>query len=262
MARTVLRSCTLVLLLALGWSTPSSAQDKPLLSQEIRAVLERDGAEAAERRFSEIFPAHKDEYVVDVEGIAQLGGELAQGGDYPGAQAIGRMAAVIAQDMMASGGVGRGAVPMPSPAPPRAPSPRREARPAPAAAPSGPPPEVRALMGEPRDDLDRFVGQYGDPAAQDGTPRNLFAAKRCDGYLVVGATWGGASNWHMRSTSDLAFEADVFAGQMVHVTFQMAPDGTPQSLTHDWESLDSPLQYVGPLPEGWVEGGCMQPPMR
>jgi hypothetical protein len=117
-------------------------------------------------------------------------------------------------------------------------------------------------MGEPRSDLERFVGVYGDPAQQSDTPRNLYAAPRCDGYLVVGATWGDASPWHLRSTADAAFEAELFGGQMIHVTFQTAPDGSPRSLAHDVDGLDSPLQYIGPVPDDWVPGGCLPPPVR
>lgn len=258
MSRATCLSVFIASMLTLATTASLSAQDKPLLSDEIRAVMERDGAQAAQQRFNEIFPGHKDEYTIDMEGLAAIAQERAQAGDYQAAQAISTMAAAIAQDMLAARGLGGGAAtPTPTPAPSQRPSEPSRSQPA----NRRDAPSVRDVMGEPRSDLQRFVGMYGDPAQQGGTPHNLYAAVRCDGYLVIGATWGDAQRWDMRSTSDLAFEAELFGGRMVHVTFQMASDGTPESLTHDVEGLDSPLQYVGPLPEGFG-GKCLQPPMR
>jgi len=260
MSRTACLSILTAWTLMLAAAADVSAQDKPLLSTEIRSVMDREGAQAAQRRFNEIFPAHKDEYTIDMEGLGAIAQDRAQAGDYEGASAISSMAAAIAQDFLASNGLGGGAIPTPSSTPAQ---PQRRAEPSRSdAAGAGGAPSVRDIMGEPRSDLQRFVGLYGDPAQQGDTPRDLFALVRCDGYLVIGATWGDASNWNMRSTSDLAFEAELFQGRMVHVTFQMSPDGTPRSLTHDQEGLDSPLQYIGPVPEGWVQGECVPPPVR
>ena len=119
---------------------------------------------------------------------------------------------------------------------------------------------MRAAMGEPRDDLARFVGQYGDPGAQGDTPRNLFAAVRCDGYLVAGATWGDAALWHLRSTSDTEFEMDdPFTGSTIRVSFDVGTDGTPRSMSHNVDFIESPLPFLGALPADWGTE-CIRPP--
>jgi len=45
---------------------------KPLLSAEIGKVIDKDGAEAGQRRFDELYPAHKDEYQLDIRGFLEL----------------------------------------------------------------------------------------------------------------------------------------------------------------------------------------------
>jgi hypothetical protein len=69
--------------------------EKPLLSEEIRGALERDGAKAAQRRFDEIYPAQKDRYEIDVKGLAELAAECSASGDQVAAHLICRMTSVI-----------------------------------------------------------------------------------------------------------------------------------------------------------------------
>lgn len=59
-----------------------------------------------------------------------------------------------------------------------------------------------------------------------------------------------------------ATSADSFAGQVLRFSFEMDPDGTPASLSHNVESMDSGLPWVGALPEGWVEDDCIEMRLR
>jgi hypothetical protein len=117
--------------------------------------------------------------------------------------------------------------------------------------------EVRGRLGEPRDDLERFAGIYGDPDRDP--PRDLFVAVRCDGYLVVGATWGDAQDWYLRSLSDLDFEAEAFGGQKIRFGFTVGADGRAAGLTHSLDYLGTPLPYRTSLAEyGWPSD-CIEP---
>jgi hypothetical protein len=101
-------------------------------------------------------------------------------------------------------------------------------------------------QGQPRDDLDRFKGVYGDPAEAEST-RQLWVNVSCDGYLVVGAMWGDAAPWWMRSESENVFTLEDSFNN-IRMEF-----GTSESLqmNHNLEFMESPLQRVGDLPEDW-----------
>lgn len=238
-----------VLFLVVALASPAvaagqEATRKPLLSEEIRAVLERDGAEAAQRRFDEIFPAHKDDYEVDVKGFVELANEYIQAGDASTAQTIMQMSTAIAHDMIAGASTQMPAAPNP----PQPDPPQHDRHQPPPAAAHGPD------RGPARDDLGRFSGVYG-AAEQEGSRRDLFVTESCDGHLVVGAMWGDAANWWMTAVSDHAFEmSDSF--RSLRVEFEIGPDGKARSMSHDLDGLPTPLPRAGPLPQGWE--GCVQ----
>lgn len=212
------------------------AQDatKPLLSAEIDKAIDRDGVAAGQRRFDELYPAHKDEYQLDVRGFLELTSKYMQNGNTVAGQQVMQMMVIVGQDSMASS--------MGMEAPDRNQQPQAKAE---------PPPEPHPL-GTPRDDLNRFMGLYGDPNRAD-EHRTLWVAKSCDGYLVAGASWGDASPWWLRSMSDTVFEATVFAGEVLRFEFP----AQPQSMVHQLDYLPNPLPRVGPLPDGWEQ--CIQP---
>ncbi|PWE18202.1 hypothetical protein DDZ18_00915 [Marinicauda salina] len=120
------------------------------------------------------------------------------------------------------------------------------------------PPEDYAL-GEPRADLDRFYGLYQLP---DDPNRRLFVAPADngnpdrpipDGYLMVGAMWGDAANWFMKSLSDTEFEQQWTNGlQPVRVTFMTDADGNAEamSISSRYMNYDR-MERVGDLPDGW-----------
>jgi hypothetical protein len=81
------RRCLLLLALAL-LATPAGAQEKPLLSAEIRSAFADGGAAAARARFRALFPDQADQYQVDPEALGELGLERMQQGDTEGMQAV------------------------------------------------------------------------------------------------------------------------------------------------------------------------------
>lgn len=220
--------------------------DRPLLSEEIRTVLKADGAAAAERRFNEIFPAENDEYQIDVKGLADLAQEYMMAGDYESGQAVAAMIARISQEMMTSSGM------MPT-VHSEATSAAREQRERENSEASNRAAPVHDY-GPARDDLARFAGVYGDPDQPDSS-RKLFVTESCDGYLVAGAMWGDASNWWMKWVSDnrFAMSSDFVS---LRLEFQLGPDGNAQAMSHDLDSMPSPLVRTGPLPEGC--GECLR----
>ncbi len=79
--------------------------------------------------------------------------------------------------------------------------------------------------GPARDDLDRFKGQYHDPAED----RSYFISETCrdSGYLMGGPAWGDVAPWVLHSDSDLEFtQSNTFGdNEPYHLTFQTDPDG-------------------------------------
>jgi hypothetical protein len=232
---TIVLPCTAI-------STQAQSTTKPLLSEEIRSVLEQDGPAAAQRRFDEIFPDQQDQWEVDPNGLAALAAGYMQSGNMAAGQAIMTMVGTVTQHMVANAGANPGAAS-------RVPSPRatqsRAATPSRASSGRGPD------LGPARDDLERFVGEYGDDPN-----RRLFVTVSCEGHLVSGATWGDASNWWLRSESDTDFTySDSFTS--LKMSFEVGSDGQATALTHDLDYLPSRLERH-PLRDDWKE--CVRPP--
>lgn len=232
------RWTTLLVLTAwLTFPAPGAAQasTKPSLSEEIGKVIDKDGVEAGKQRFKELYPEHQDEYDVDPAGFLALVSKYMQSGNTAAGQEVAQMMTVVTQGSMGASGV------MP-PAPTET-----KATPTPAAPSTNGP-----QLGPPRDDLDRFVGLYGDPNRTDKN-RMLWVAKGCTGHLVAGAYWGDASPWWMRSTSEVVFEATVFGGEVLRFEFP----AHSQTMVHELDYMPSPLPRLGPLPDDWEE--CVTP---
>ncbi len=245
-ARSIRRTCVLFLLAVAfpcaARALQAQSATKPLLSEEIHRVLENEGTVAAERRFAEIFPDQRDEWEVDAEGLAVLATGYMQGGNMAAGQAVMTMLAAVTQHMVAGGGANL-------PATPSASAPRETA--SRAAAPSSPSAGRGPDLGPARDDLERFVGEYGDDPN-----RRLFVTVGCGGHLVSGATWGDASNWWLRSESDTEFTyADSFTS--LEMSFEVGSDGQATALIHDLDYLPSRLGRH-PLRDDWRE--CVRPP--
>jgi hypothetical protein len=158
-----------------------------------------------------------------------------QSGNAAAGEQVAQMMTIVAQDSMATS--------MGMAAPDRNPQPQSKAEPQ--------PPEPHPL-GTARDDLDRFVGLYGDPNRTDEY-RTLWVNKSCDGYLVAGPFWADTSPWWMRSMSDMVFEANTFGDVKLRFEFP----AQSRSMVHELDYMPNPLPWVGPLPDDWQ--GCITP---
>ena len=237
--RVPIRAAASALLILFLSVAVAQAQDsgKQLLSEEIRRVLEADGSEAAQRRFDEIYPEQSDRYEMDLEGLTMLGTERIQANDMASAQVVFAMVTALGQgqDFLASARTQQAQRDERDAA-----RQAREERPA----ATGP--------GQPRDDLKRFAGWYGDPNQQGKRPRNIFIQETCDGYLVSGTSWGDAAPWYLTSVSETSFELDSEVTGFFTMELELDGDGDPVTLVHTIENLGVPnrAQYVGPLEDG------------
>ncbi|MCW5714964.1 MAG: hypothetical protein KIT43_10670 [Bauldia sp.] len=108
-------------------------------------------------------------------------------------------------------------------------------------------------LGEPREDLDRFHGLYGDPA-NDNAPRFVVgqalnnAIGPQPGFLMISSA--GAAAWYMRSVADTRFEQWVPAdGDSVVVAFETDADGAAVALVFETVLTDlGRLERLGDAP--------------
>jgi hypothetical protein len=249
--------------MASSLSAPLLAADKPVLSETIQAVIESEGVAAAKSRFAELYPAHKDQYNVDTEGLTELGTGYMNAGDMEKGMAVFEMVSAAALGMASS---------MSPQAAQSAPQmadfmQQQEAARAEYEKQQETVVEqdqqaknktVEQQRGKSRDDLERFTGIYAVPGSKDSN-RTIWVMVSCDGYLVAGASWGGASQWWMRSAADRVFTyQDSF--QSLSMEFSANGDGYAKGLSHDLDVISSPLERQGPVPDDW--GACLERPQR
>lgn len=115
-------------------------------------------------------------------------------------------------------------------------------------------------LGDPRSDLERFYGLYALPGQSD---RQLFVAPAKspnpdrpipDGYIMINAMWGDATNWYMKSVADTRFEQQWVnpAGSPMIATFEIDESSNASSLSVTSEYLNyNNMPRVGDLPEDW-----------
>lgn len=238
---------TFTALLVTALFSPSTfSQGKPLISEELRAVISSDGPAAATERFNEIYPAQKDQYTIDTQGLTSLGMEYMQSGNTEAGMAVIAAATRVAQEM-ASQAMGTTSDAVHASVLPQqgADQTHRETARQPA--------DLADFdQGPARDDLGRFAGIYGDPDEPDPN-RTLWVMPSCDGYLVSGANWGDAAAWWLRSTSDTSFHyEDSFTS--LQMSFANG------AMSHNLGELKTPLQRRGDLPGDWPD--CMKRPLR
>lgn len=246
-----------------SFSAPLLAADKPLLSETVRAVIESEGVAAAKSQFAELYPARQDQYIIDTGGLTNLGTEYMTAGDMEKGMAVMEMVSAVALGMSSS---------MSPQAQKSAPQmadfmrQQEEARAEhekhqQAVREQDKKVESRTTeqhRGKSRDDLDRFTGIFGVPGSSDST-RTLWVMVSCDGYLVAGANWGGASQWWMRSAADKVFTyQDSF--QSLSMEFVTHGEDSAEGMSHDLDAISSPLERQGPVPDDW--GACLERPRR
>lgn len=256
-ATVMLTAACFLLCIALFNNPEVAAQDKQLLSEAIRKVIETQGVEAAKKQFAKLYSTQKDLYNIDMQGIAALSKGYAQNGNIEAAGAVMEIAAPFMQDMMTgamnaqSNGMAQKLA---------------EAQRAEKAKQAKSREEKQLLQqnkeaneqGKARDDLERFTGLYGDPA-ETNKNRRLWVMVSCDGYLVSGAIWGDVSPWWMRSAADKVFTySDSFSN--FKIEFKTDTNGKARRMIHDLNFMKSPLERLGPIPDDW--GSCLERPKR
>ena len=250
-----LRTASVFGLLCVLFAVPATAQDRPLLSAEIRTVLEEDGLEAAQQRFEELYPEQQDQYEPDTNGLFEIASGYMQAGDMETGQALMEMATVVMSGAAAAytESMYGDMAAMEAAAASASAAEQQAARAAETQ------PSVEYDPGPSRTDLDRFAGLYSDPAAPD-EQKSFFVAVGCDGRLVTGAMWADVSPWWMTSVSDLVFEYEGSWTQ-IRMEFEAGSEGLASGMTHDRDDiLPSPLTRIGPLPPEWRTEECIQPP--
>jgi hypothetical protein len=249
---------TFLLLFAVLGTFSALAQSKPSLSGEIGTLIEAEGIEAAKQHFTEIYPAHKDEYELDIQGMMQLAQRYMQAGNMDAGMAVMEMMSVVSQDMASAAmstynpqmaEMQHRAMEEKAAEREQAARDRKEEQRMQQQA------EAKA-RGKARDDLGRFTGIYGNPADRDRL-RTLFVTVSCDGYLVTGPMWADVGPWWMRSAADRVF---TYADDWTNLSMEFTGSGDNSRLMHDVEGISSPVDRLGPLPEDWPE--CQERPLR
>lgn len=123
-------------------------------------------------------------------------------------------------------------------------------------------------LGEPRDDVQRFFGVYGDPnnptelrgqffVTEAKRPREAEQAPEIPpGYLAIGAMWADVAPMSMMSLSDSTFQqidlSDFAPAEPTVVEFEFGADGKATALTFTTGFQEFRHRVrIGELPEGW-----------
>jgi predicted flap endonuclease-1-like 5' DNA nuclease len=244
-----------ILICALLFNT-ATAQDKPLLSEAIRKAIDGKGIEVAKKQFSEMNQSQREKYNIDMQGISKLTNAYVQAGNMEAAGAVSEISAPFLQDMITK------SMNQYSPEMSEKMKEQQQAEKEQKAKAREEKREhqeqeqIVNFQGQPRDDLKRFTGLYGDPSDPN---RNLWVTVSCDGYLVSGAMWGDVAPWWMKSVGDNVFTyQDSFS--KLKMEFETDANGKAVSMKHDLEHLKSPLKRLGPLPDDFDP--CMERPKR
>ena len=245
------------ILIFLAGTALLTAQDKPLLSEAIREVIDTQGIEAAKKHFAEQYELQKDAYEIDMKGIAELTNSYVEAGNHDAAGVIMEITLPFMQTMYTnqmSGQSNEMAQQL------------EEMERAEKEKQKGISEEEQLSQddnnafdqGEARNDLERFTGLYGDPEEKNEN-RKLWVMISCDGYLVSGALWGDASPWWMKTEGNKSFSyADSFV--KLKMEFETDANGKAVRMVHDLSYMKTPLERLGPVPDDWEP--CLEPPER
>ncbi|MCG2587059.1 hypothetical protein [Rhodohalobacter sulfatireducens] len=235
-------------------SNPATSQDKPNLSDALREMIDNKGVEAANQHFSSMNSSEREQYTVDMEGISELTNTYLEEGNMEALMAISEISGPFMQDMV-SRSMEQYAPEM------EAMEEMAKEQEAEREQDAQQRQEERTLerqqaimerQGQPRDDLERFKGVYGNPDEPESA-RQLWVNVSCDGYLVSGAMWGDAAPWWLRSESENVFTME---DSFNNVRLEFTPGGDDLEMIHNLDFMENPLQRVGPLPEDW--NSCME----
>ena len=231
-----------------------TAQEKPLLSEAIKKEIDANGIEAAKKHFAEEYKSNKNGYKVDMKGISSLATEYSKAKNYTAAKAVMEIASPYMQHMMASY-MSKDTQQMMKEEKQKKEKEKQDKKLEQQKSEKN---KIIEFEGEPRTDLERFTGLYGDPSAKDKT-RRFWVAVSCDGYLVIGAMWGDVAPWWMKSESDNVF---TYSDSFNNLRMEFATDksGKATKMIHDLKSMKTPLERVGPLPDNMKD--CIERPKR
>jgi hypothetical protein len=233
------------------------AQDKELLSKAIQNELNTKGIKGAKKYFAEQFESNKNAYEVDMNGISELSGKYAKAGKIELSGAVMEIAMPFMQDAMSyqmSQSPNEDVRKLAEIQQAEKKKQKSNSKNLVSQSDNG----VVSYQGNPRDDLERFTGLYGDPN-ETNKSRKLWVMVSCDGYLVAGALWGDASPWWMKAESDKVFTySDSFS--RLKIEFATDASGKAIKMNHDLSHLKSPLERLGPIPNDWEP--CLERPKR
>jgi len=234
-----------------------TAQDKPLLSEAIREVIDTQGIEAAKKHFAEQYDSHPDAYEIDMKGIAELTNSYVNAGNHEAAGVIMEITLPYMQAMYTNQMSGQSnEMAQQLEEMERA---EKEKQKKISEEEQLSQDNSKAFdQGEARNDLERFTGLYGDPEEKN-EHRKLWVMVSCDGYLVSGALWGDVAPWWMKTEGDKAFNyADSFV--KLKMEFETDANGKAVRMVHDLSYMKTPLERLGPVPDDWEP--CLEPPER
>lgn len=232
-----------------GDAAEASQEAPPLLSTTIRETLDKDGIEAARKRFAEIWPEQSDAYRFDMEGLARLGGEYMQKGDFDRGQAVMEMVAAMTRASIEA------SLPEGMAAPGSQTTPERRET-------DGQRAERQARAVEPplSDEVaSRYEGIFRDPDETDPNHRFFLARDPCGPSIMFGAMWGDAQNTWLRLESESVLAQppeQAMTGPPLRIEVTFGDDGRARSLSHDSTWFGSPLVRDGELPEAWRNQPC------
>lgn len=259
----ILLTAALLLLSVVIMPDNTSAQDqnKPLLSEAILEAIDLNGIDGAKAQFSKMDQVQRKKYEIDMERISELINSYIEDGDYETSAALSEISVPFFQDM-ATKAMNEFA---PEMAEMMAEQQQSETRQQTSNRETGnerreweQQERIQEIQGEPRDDLERFTGLYGDPNAENSN-RRLWVTVSCDGFLVSGALWGDVAPWWMQSESDNVFSfEDSFNN--IRMEFPTNTGNNTMAMIHNLEFLKSPLERIGDLPNDW--DSCMERAQR
>jgi len=242
-------STLIFLLLAVSLPVTAFAQDKQNLSDAIREMIDNEGVESAKKHFLSMSSPERQQYHVDMEGISELTNDYLEEANFDALTAISEISAPFMQDMISESmeQYAPGLQEMEQMADQRQAEREQKAKEREEERAQQRQKSVVDRQGEPRDDLDRFTGVYGDPDEPEST-RQLWVNVSCDGYLVSGAMWGDAAPWWLRSESEYVFSLE---DSFNNIRMEFAAGGTDLIMNHNLDFVENPLRRVEPLPENW-----------
>lgn len=224
----------------------TAAQDKPDLSEAIRETINSQGVNAAKEHFTSMSPSERAQYNVDMEGISELTNAYLEEGNMDALMAISEISAPFMQDMVQQS-MEQYAPEMEAMAEQQDAEQDEDVQQREEEIVREREQGVIERQGQPRDDLERFKGVYGNPDDPEST-RQLWVNVSCDGYLVSGAMWGDASPWWLQSQSDNVF---TFENDYSNIQMEFGNSSNGFEMIHNLEFMESPLQRVGSLPGEW-----------